>query len=112
MRPSRSDVPGLLAAVRGGRRLHEHPSAGAPVLVRVRAGHRDEDPDFNTKSLRGNVVLRWEYLRGSTLYVAWNMSTTDDTRPGVFNFSRDFRDAFRAPGTHAVIVKVSYWLSR
>jgi hypothetical protein len=71
-----------------------------------------EDPNFNTKSLRGNVVLRWEYLRGSTLYVAWNMSKTDDTRPGVFNFSRDFRDAFRAPGTHAVIVKLSYWLSR
>jgi len=29
------------------------------------------DPDFNTKSLRGNVVLRWEYVRGSTLFVVW-----------------------------------------
>jgi hypothetical protein len=71
-----------------------------------------ENPDFNDKSLRGNVVLRWEYIRGSTLYVAWNMSTSDDARPGVFRFSRDLKDAFRAPGTHAVLVKVSYWLSK
>lgn len=72
----------------------------------------DHDPDFNNKSLKGNVVLRWEYIRGSTLYVAWNMSTSDAARPGLFSFSRDLRDAFRAPGTHAVLVKVSYWLGR
>ena len=71
-----------------------------------------ENPNFNSKSLRGNVVLRWEYIRGSTLYVAWNMSTSDDARPGVFSFRDDLRDAFKAPGTHAVLVKVSYWLSR
>ncbi len=71
-----------------------------------------EDPDFNDKSLRGNVVLRWEYLRGSTLYVAWNMSTSDAARPGMFSVGRDIKDAFRAPGTHAVLVKVSYWLSK
>ncbi|MGH9384217.1 MAG: DUF5916 domain-containing protein [Vicinamibacterales bacterium] len=71
-----------------------------------------DNPDFNNKSVRGNIVLRWEYIRGSTLFVAWNMSASDDARPGVFRFSRDIRDAFRAPGTHAVLVKVSYWLSR
>jgi len=71
-----------------------------------------DNPDFNRKSLRGNVVLRWEYVRGSTLYVAWNMSSSDTTRPGVFTPWRDFGDAFRAPGTHALLVKASYWLSR
>jgi hypothetical protein len=72
----------------------------------------DDDPDFNRKSLRGNVVLRWEYVRGSTFFVAWNMSTSDTARPGRFDPLRDFGDAFRAAGTHAVMVKVSYWLSR
>jgi hypothetical protein len=71
-----------------------------------------DNPDFNRKSLRGNIVLRWEYVRGSTLYVAWNMSTSDTTRPGVFTPWRDVGDAFRAPGTHALLVKASYWLSR
>ena len=71
-----------------------------------------DNPDFNRKSLRGNVVLRWEYLRGSTLYVAWNLAASDSSRAGVFSPLRDLTDAFRAPATHAVSVKVSYWLSR
>jgi hypothetical protein len=70
------------------------------------------DPDFNNKSVRGNVVLRWEYVRGSTLFVAWNLATSDASRPGVFNPARDLRDAFRGAGTHAVMVKLTYWLSQ
>jgi hypothetical protein len=70
------------------------------------------DPDFNDKSLRGNVVLRWEYRRGSTMYVAWNLSASSALHPGQFRALRDLGQAFGASGTHAVIVKVSYWLSR
>jgi hypothetical protein len=70
------------------------------------------NPDFNRKSLRGNIVLRWEYLRGSTLYLVWNMATTDTSRPGAFSAFRDLGDAFGAPGTHVFMVKASYWLSR
>jgi hypothetical protein len=71
----------------------------------------DDDPDFNRKSLRGNVVLRWEYMRGSTLFVVWNVSTSDTSRPGVFSPRRDLADAFRAPGNHVFVVKMNYWLS-
>jgi hypothetical protein len=71
----------------------------------------DDDPDFNRKSLRGNVVLRWEYMRGSTLFVVWNMSTSDESRAGVFSPRRDLADAFRAPGSHVFVVKMNYWLS-
>jgi hypothetical protein len=70
------------------------------------------DPDFNTKSLRGNVVLRWEYVRGSTLYAVWNMATTDTSRAGQFTPVRDLGDAFRADGPSVFMVKVSYWLAR
>ena len=41
-----------------------------------------DNPDFNTKSLRSNVVFRWEYRRGSTLYLVYNVSNSDETRPG------------------------------
>jgi hypothetical protein len=71
-----------------------------------------DNPDFNNKSLRGNVVLRWEYVRGSTLFVAWNMSTSDTARPGAFRPLRDLGDAFGADGTQAVMVKMTYWLGR
>ena len=39
------------------------------------------DPDFNRKSLRGNVVFRWEYLRGSALFVVWNVDNADSPSP-------------------------------
>jgi len=72
----------------------------------------DTDPDFNRKSLRSNVVLRWEYLRGSTLFVVWNVSTEDTSRPGVFRPLHDLGDAFGAPARHAVMAKLTYWLNR
>jgi hypothetical protein len=70
-----------------------------------------DDPDFNTKSLRSNVVFRWEYHKGSTFYLVWNMSRLDDARPGTFSAGRDLRDAFSGPGTHVLIAKFSYWLA-
>lgn len=70
----------------------------------------DDDPDFNTKSLRSNVVFRWEYRRGSTLYLAYNVSNSDDARPGQFAAFRDLRTGFRAPGSQVLMVKFSYWL--
>ena len=51
----------------------------------------EDDPDFNRKSLRGNIVLRWEYIRGSTLFVVWNMATSDTERAGMFSPGRDLR---------------------
>jgi hypothetical protein len=70
------------------------------------------NPDFNNKSLRGNVVLRWEYVRGSTLYAVWNMSTSDSSRPGAFSPLQDVGDAFAADGPSVFMVKISYWLAR
>lgn len=71
-----------------------------------------DNPDFNNKSLRGNLVLRWEFVRGSTLFVAWNLSRSDASRPGVFDAGRDLRGTFGGTGTQALLVKLTYWLSR
>lgn len=70
------------------------------------------DPDFNTKSLRGNAVLRWEYVRGSTLFIVWDRSQADYTRPGLFRPLSDISSAFRADATHTLMVKVTYWINR
>jgi hypothetical protein len=69
-----------------------------------------ENPDFNDKSLRSNVVFRWEYRRGSTLFLVWNVSNLDESRPGVFSAFRDLRTGFGADGTQVLMVKFSYWL--
>jgi hypothetical protein len=70
------------------------------------------DPDFNTKSLRGNVVARWEYARGSTMFFVWDLSRSDPRRPGVFEAFRDLGDVFGGNANHVFMVKVSYWLTR
>ncbi len=70
----------------------------------------DDNPDFNNKSLRSNVVFRWEYRRGSTLYLVYNVSNSDASRPGAFSAFRDLRSGFGAAGTQVLMVKFSYWL--
>jgi hypothetical protein len=70
------------------------------------------NPDFNTKSLRGNVVMRWEYKPGSTLFFVWYLSQADFARPGQFSPIRDLGSAFGADATHIFMVKASYWLNR
>ena len=68
------------------------------------------NPDFNSKSFRSNVMFRWEYLRGSALYVVWNVSNADSSRPGEFHPFRDLRSGFGAAGTQVFMVKLNYWL--
>jgi len=64
-----------------------------------------DDPDFNKKSVRGTIVLRWEYVRGSTLFAVWNLSTSDeDARKGIYSPWRDLRGAFGAPGTNTFAI--------
>jgi hypothetical protein len=66
------------------------------------------NPDFNVKSLRGTVVLRWEYLPGSLLYFVWTQNRADYAHPGDFQLRRDFGDLLMAPGDNIFLVKVSY----
>jgi len=70
----------------------------------------DNNPDFNNKSLRSNVVFRWEYRRGSTLYLVYNVSNSEASRPGEFSPIRDLRTGFSAAGTQVLMVKFNYWL--
>ncbi|MBE0713399.1 MAG: hypothetical protein IH583_13565, partial [Candidatus Aminicenantes bacterium] len=66
------------------------------------------NPDFNLKSLRGTVVLRWEYRPGSMLYFVWTQSRADYSHPGDFELWRDMGDLFQAPGANIFMVKFSY----
>ena len=68
------------------------------------------NPNFNFKSLRGNVVLRWEVLPGSIFYFVWSHDQTDFRDPGEFNFANDFKNLWNAEGNDIFLVKFSYWL--
>ncbi len=68
------------------------------------------NPDFSRRSLRGNVVLRWEYLGGSTLYLVWQITGVDRSDPGVFEPWEDFANAFGGPQNNIFMLKTTYWL--
>jgi len=70
------------------------------------------NPDFNFKSLRGNAVLRWEYLPGSTLFFVWTQSRSDFEDVGDFQFGQSMRRMFRAPAENIFMVKATYWFAR
>jgi hypothetical protein len=69
------------------------------------------NPDFNFRSLRGNAVLRWEYMPGSTLFLVWTQSRSDDENMGQFSFRHSMSRLLRASADNIFAIKVSYWWS-
>lgn len=65
-------------------------------------------PDFNYKSMRGTVVLRWEYRPGSLIYLVWTQNRADFSHPGELVLWRDLGDLFTAPGDNIFLVKFTY----
>jgi hypothetical protein len=68
------------------------------------------NPDFNFRSLRGNAVVRWEFHPGSTIYLVWTQSRSDNADVGDFQLGRDLRGLIGAPPENIFLVKMSYWL--
>jgi hypothetical protein len=79
-----------------------------------RSGSADIDlgnPDFTYISFRSNVVFRWEYLLGSTLFLVWQHGRFDVTDQPDFQFGQGIDQMFRLPSYNTFVVKVNYWLS-
>ncbi len=70
---------------------------------------RINNQDFSFQSLRGNAVLRWEYLPGSTLYVVWTQSRDASQASGAFRPRESLEHMVNAPADNIFMVKVSYW---
>ncbi|MFC1525701.1 DUF5916 domain-containing protein [Candidatus Latescibacterota bacterium] len=72
----------------------------------------DENPDFSRRALRSNLVLRWEYRPGSTLFLVWQMNRDRDLEQidpefePLSGIGRSFTD----DGDNILLVKLNYWL--
>ena len=72
-----------------------------------------DNPSFDARSLVGNVVYRWEYRPGSTLFLVWTQSRSDQlSYVGTLDFARDRSALFAAHPDNVFLVKVNYWLGR
>ena len=67
-----------------------------------------ENSDFNFKQFRSNLVMRWEYIPGSTLFLVWSQGRTGYIESGEFNFSGDMQDLFEEHPHDIFLIKFSY----
>jgi len=67
---------------------------------------------FNYKAFNSNVVFRWEYRPGSTLFLVWNQGRQGYVgSEGTGTFRDDLRDLFGVHPTNTFLVKLSYWMN-
>lgn len=68
---------------------------------------------FNFREFQSNLVFRWEYKPGSTLFVVWNEGRQGfNNFDGADSFRQDVRGLLALHPANTLLVKVSYWLNR
>lgn len=71
-----------------------------------------DDPDFNFKQFRSNMVFRWEYSPGSTVFLVWSSGATDyEEEYGRFSLGRDIDRLFSTAGDNTFMIKINKWFS-
>ena len=71
------------------------------------------NPDFSQRSLRGNMVLRWEYRPGSALFLVWSQSRSADLDEAVDPELRPLagvQDSFADEGSNVFLLRLNYWM--
>jgi len=69
------------------------------------------NPNFNFQQFRSNLVFRWEYRAGSTLYLVWSQDRTNYDPAGSFSFHDGFTKMFDLHPKNIFMIKLSYWIS-
>jgi hypothetical protein len=68
------------------------------------------NPDFSFRQYRSNLVARWEYRPGSTIYLVWENNR--NSRESAYNSSLNYNmsELFGVQPTNVFMVKVSFWM--
>ena len=71
-----------------------------------------DQPDFNVKEFLSNMVVRWEYLPGSTIYLVWSQTRNQSVSDGNFNLHNDFKTLFDDKPYNVFLLKMSFRLGK
>jgi hypothetical protein len=67
---------------------------------------------FNFQQFRSNVVFRWEYRPGSTLFLVWSQGREGSSPiEGSESFRGNLGELFSRRANDTFLIKVSYWLT-
>lgn len=68
-----------------------------------------DNPDFNFVQFRSNLVLRWEYIPGSELFLVWTQERTDNLATNIERkFDRLSNGLFDAYPSNVFLIKATY----
>jgi len=90
-------------------------SGEAPRTIAVTDGAEEFSfirEDFRALSFRSNLVMRWEWLPGSTLFLVWQLDRGRfefETGPDAAGLG-DLLDSPGEPGRNFFAIKATYWL--
>ena len=93
-----------------GTRLARLPDGGSQITDGG-ASFVLRDRDFNVRSFRSNLVLRWEWRAGSTLYLVWQQDRSAEEMSRARTTPRQMFTSFATPGDNRFAVKASFWVS-
>jgi len=69
------------------------------------------NPDFSRNEFRSNLVARWEYRPGSTLYFVWEHAKASRDGHHRPNWGDNLDHMFGLPATNIFMIKLNYWFS-
>jgi hypothetical protein len=65
--------------------------------------------DFNYAVLNANLLLRWEYMPGSTAYLVWTQGRAGNSGTYGTGFGTRFGETLALPHEDVLLLKISYW---
>jgi hypothetical protein len=65
-------------------------------------------PDFNVREFLSNLVLRWEYNPGSTVYFVWSQTRSSSASMGIMDYANDMQALFNERPHNVFLIKFSY----
>lgn len=68
-------------------------------------------PDYNALYFVSNLVLRWEYIPGSTLYLVWSQNRSEYRSQGGFAYGENLQQMFNIFPHNIYLLKISFRLS-
>lgn len=68
------------------------------------------DPDFSFNEFRSNLVARWEYRPGSTLYLVWEHNRTGSRPVYQPGWGSNLQQIWKIAPSNTFMIKANYWL--
>ncbi|QQS51719.1 MAG: carbohydrate binding family 9 domain-containing protein [Bacteroidota bacterium] len=67
------------------------------------------NPNYKVLDFNSNLVLRWEYLPGSTIYIVWSQNRNSDSTEGTPRLNKDMYNLFyHTYPSNVILIKLSY----